>query len=126
MVKKNSDDESDGCEYSVGITPKAIKAIKKLPKSDQRSIVKALDSLTHDPRPKGIEKLRENPAFFRLRQGNYRIVYTVDDKEKVVAIALVRHRSEAYKNLSDLSVESILEVAANLRVNKPMIAPPTS
>lgn len=81
----------------------AKKEIEKAPKNDQKRIIASLGGLATDPRPSGVEKLQENPKFWRLRSGDYRVVYWVDDENKMVAILLTKKRGDAYRNLGDLN-----------------------
>jgi mRNA interferase RelE/StbE len=55
--------------------------------------------LATDPRPIGAESLRGHPPWLRVRVGDYRIVYAVDDQARVVTIAVVGHRRDVYRNL---------------------------
>jgi mRNA interferase RelE/StbE len=82
--------------YSLRIKRSAQKELRRIPKADLRRIVQKIDSLATDPRPTGYEKLfGEN--VYRIRQGDYRILYTVDDDERVVEIIKVGHRREVYR-----------------------------
>jgi|SRR5918996_2055113 mRNA interferase RelE/StbE len=92
-------------EYAIGVSPQAEKQIKSLRKRQQRQIVEALRRLKADPRPKGVEKLSQNPKFWRLRVGEYRIVYAIDDRARQVVVAIVRHRKDAYRDLDKLKPE---------------------
>lgn len=82
--------------YSLRIKRSAEKELRRIPKADLRRIVQKIDSLATDPRPTGCEKLfGEN--VYRIRQGDYRILYTVEDDERVVEIIKVGHRREVYR-----------------------------
>lgn len=95
--------------YDVKLTPRAEKEIVGLPKADQRKVVRKLDALATTPRPPGVEKLKENPAFWRIKAGkNHRIVYTILDKERLVIVAVVRNRKDAYRGLSKLDPVELL------------------
>jgi mRNA interferase RelE/StbE len=56
-----------------------------------------IDSLTENPRPQGCEKVETMPGYLRIKSGEYRILYEVNDKEKLVIVARIRHRREAYR-----------------------------
>lgn len=102
--------------YRVELTRNAAKEIKNLPDRERRRLVRLLENLASGPRPAGTEKLRENPSFYRLCLGrDYRLVYTVDDKEKLVLIALVRNRKDAYRGLGDLDAARLLRDIEPLR-----------
>lgn len=59
----------------------------------------ALLRLRDEPRPRGCRKLRGGEATYRVRVGDYRVVYVVDDDSRTVRVIRVKHRSEAYRNL---------------------------
>ena len=58
--------------------------------------------LGDDPRPPGLEPVEDLEGFYRVRQGKYRVVYKVDDKEELVIVAKVANRDEVYKRLASL------------------------
>jgi mRNA interferase RelE/StbE len=60
-------------------------------------VLRATSNLAREPRPSGCRKLHGSDNAFRIRVGDYRIVYTVDDAVLVVAIERVRHRREVYR-----------------------------
>jgi hypothetical protein len=69
-----------------------------------------LELLAQNPRPQGVEKLRANPAFWRLWIGrDHRMIYTIDDKMRVVVVALVRNRADAYRGLERLNAASLIQ-----------------
>ena len=69
------------------------KDVKRIPKKDLRNILKKIKSLAEDPRPHGCEKLTGQERY-RLRQGKYRIVYSIQDIELTVWIVKVGHRKD--------------------------------
>ncbi len=82
--------------YSVRIKRSAEKEISALPLAVRRRVVDRIAVLADDPRPPGCRKLSGRDAY-RIRQGAYRIVYTVDDGEVVVEVVRVAHRSDVYR-----------------------------
>ncbi len=82
--------------YSLEIISKAEKEFLKLPDTIQRKIRSQIFSLENNPRPFGSSKLK-NSEFHRIRTGNYRVIYSIDDKNKVVKVLSVAHRKEAYR-----------------------------
>jgi len=72
------------------------KDLKKIPKKDVRKILKKIASLGDDPRPSGCEKLTGEERY-RIRQGRYRIVYSIQDIELTVWVVKVGHRSDVYR-----------------------------
>jgi mRNA interferase RelE/StbE len=84
--------------YRIELRRRAQRALDKLPKSDFQAVIEAIRELAHTPRPRGIEKVKST-GLWRIRQGDYRIVYAIDDKESLVIIVRVGHRREIYRAL---------------------------
>lgn len=80
--------------YQLIIEQKAQKEASKIPPRIRASIDKAILKLTHNPRPGGCKKLT-NREGYRIRVSNYRVLYTIDDKERVVTIYRIKIRGEA-------------------------------
>jgi mRNA interferase RelE/StbE len=85
--------------YEVRLKPSAERALRKLPREIQRRIAKRLDSLTGDPRPPGCEKLAGADRLYRVRAGDYRVVYEVSDDVLVVLVVTIGHRGDVYRRL---------------------------
>lgn len=83
-------------KYKIYIKPSAAKELKKIPKKVLQKIVSRIKGLSKNPRPFGCEKLSDEERY-RIRQGNYRIVYAIEDKELIVSVVKVSHRSNDYK-----------------------------
>lgn len=86
-------------QYAVHYDPKALKELTKLDKPVARRIVKAVDALYLDPRPSGARPLVGYPELWRIRVGDYRVVYTIRDAELVVLALRLAHRSVVYRTL---------------------------
>jgi len=82
--------------YSIEIIPKAEKEFMKLPEPARVRIRKQILSLEDNPRPFGYKKLKET-EYYRIRSGDYRVVYSIDDKGKVVRIFSIAHRKDVYR-----------------------------
>lgn len=83
--------------YNVSIKPSAIKEIDSVrTKKNRRRIVTRIGQLADDPRPPGSQKLSAQERY-RVRQGNYRIVYEIDDAEMTVTVVKVGHRRDVYR-----------------------------
>ena len=83
-------------KYNILIKPSAVKDIENIPRKDRIRIIQKIQGLAGIPRPQGCEKLiGENR--FRIRQGVYRIVYSVSDRELHIIVVKVGHRREVYK-----------------------------
>ncbi len=83
--------------YSIRITRSAAKEIEVLPLKDRRRIITKIEGLSRDPRPPGCEKLSGEEKY-RLRQGDYRILYEIVDTELVVTVVRVGNRRDVYRN----------------------------
>ncbi len=83
-------------KYKIYIKPSAAKELKKIPKRVLQKIIGRIKKLSKNPRPFGCEKLSDEERY-RIRQGNYRIVYSIEDKELIVFVIKVSHRREVYK-----------------------------
>jgi mRNA interferase RelE/StbE len=81
--------------YRLFIKPSAVKELEALPQ-DRRRIVAKIHGLAAEPRPAGCEKLSAHDLY-RVRQGDYRILYTVQDTDQVAVIIKVGHRREIYR-----------------------------
>jgi mRNA interferase RelE/StbE len=90
---------SNSGPYTVRYDPRALKELAKLDRPVARRIVKFVDALSADPRPPGCRSLVGYPGLWRIRIGDYRVVYTVKDAELVVLVLRAAHRSESYRNL---------------------------
>jgi mRNA interferase RelE/StbE len=82
--------------YKITIKKSAAKELEEIPAKDLRKIVKRIQALAQNPRLQGPQKLSTKEQY-RIRQGDYRIVYSIDDKALVVDIVKVGHRREIYR-----------------------------
>ena len=78
------------------IKPSAAKEIEALPNKDRRRVVNRIRRLGVEPRPPRTEKL-SGAGKYRLRQGDYRILYLIDDADRAVIVVKVGHRREVYR-----------------------------
>jgi mRNA interferase RelE/StbE len=85
--------------FSVIIEKTAQKQLQSIPRSDAIKVLVKIDILRGDPLPKGCKKLSVPMSSFRFRSGNYRIIYKVDFKDRVVRIQDVGHRKNVYARL---------------------------
>ncbi|MGJ9402215.1 type II toxin-antitoxin system RelE family toxin [Arthrobacter sp. KK5.5] len=83
--------------YSISYVPSVAKTIRKLDKPTARRLLDAIGGLASDPRPPGCIQLKGGDGEFRIRVGDYRIVYDVQDDELVVLVLRVGHRREVYR-----------------------------
>jgi mRNA interferase RelE/StbE len=106
--------------YNVSVTPAFKRDLRKLERPLQKRIVDALSGLAENPRPRGVEKLKENPKYYRIAVGDYRIVYSVDDKSAIIVACLARHRKDAYRDIANLDMGVVVETL------KPILVKPTN
>jgi len=83
-------------KYRIELAPAARRQFKKLPKDIKKKIAKAIDKLETDPYPDGVKKLTNEDDLYRVRVGDYRIVYHISNKELLILIVRVRHRKDVY------------------------------
>ena len=85
-------------DYSLTIKPSAAKELEAI--SDKATLTRMIEKirlLATQPRPSGSEKLAGRPKLYRVRQGNYRVIYSVDDETRVVDVVKVGHRRDVYR-----------------------------
>jgi mRNA interferase RelE/StbE len=83
--------------YEVRFAPAARRDLKKLREGVRRSLVDAAAALGEDPHPRGHKKLRGEVDLYRLRVGDYRIVYQVRIGELVIVVVKIAHRKDVYR-----------------------------
>ena len=84
--------------YAVRFKKSAAKELRSLDINLQLDIGEEIDRLSSDPRPSGVVKLKGDDNIYRIRIGDYRVVYEIDDSERGVMIVRVRHRRDAYRS----------------------------
>ena len=82
--------------YKIVFKKSVAKDFKKIPKKDISKILKVIRSLATDPRPHGVKKLSGQERY-RMRQGNYRILYAIEDAQLVITVVKVGDRREVYR-----------------------------
>ena len=78
--------------YQVKVSGAAAKIIRKLPQNEIKWIEQKINKLAENPRPNGVEKLSGKEHIYRIRSGNYRIIYHVKDKILHILILKIGHR----------------------------------
>ena len=86
--------------YTVQSRPGVRKALRKLDEADRRAVLAVMRSLATDPRPTGAIALKGQRGWMRVRTGDYRVIYAVDDAAQVVTVAVAGHRRDVYRNLN--------------------------
>jgi mRNA interferase RelE/StbE len=82
--------------YKISVRGKAKKQILQISPPHFQRIKNQIDKLRENPRPNGAKKLKGESGY-RIRVGNYRILYEIDDKAKLLIIYRVKHRRDVYK-----------------------------
>jgi mRNA interferase RelE/StbE len=83
--------------YTLIYKRSAAEELLKLPSSAAQKVKSAIDQLVDNPRPVGCKKLTGTDDSYRIRIGNYRVIYTVFDSLLIVTIIKVAHRKDAYR-----------------------------
>ena len=83
--------------YRIEIKASAAKEIAALPRHDQRRVVRAIEALADEPRPPGARKLVGGDDAYRVRVGDYRVVYQIRDDLLIVYVVRVGHRRDVYR-----------------------------
>lgn len=81
--------------YNIEFKPSVWKDLDNVPKADRRRILQRIRVLSDDPRPIGCQKLAGSEQY-RVRQGVYRIIYSIEDDHLIVVVVKVGHRREVY------------------------------
>ena len=84
-------------KYKLFFTETFYKNLKAIPARDTKRILSRVKGLGNSPRPEGSQKLSGQPDRYRIRQGNYRIIYSIEDERLVVVVVKVGHRREVYE-----------------------------
>ena len=82
--------------YSLVLRKSAAKELEAVPKKDRLKLVDKISALAANPRPPGSEKLAGDEKY-RIRHGDYRVLYEIDDDRVVVTVVRIAHRREAYR-----------------------------
>ena len=85
--------------YTVQLRPPARRSLRQLDAEARKAVGAVIDALASDPRPPGVRALRGHRPYLRVRTGDYRVIYAVDDDARVVRVAAVGHRRDVYRGL---------------------------
>ena len=92
---------SAGQPYAIAYAPAAVKELGRIDRTTARRIKVAIDALAADPRPSGARTLTGYRHFWRMRVGDYRVIYSIDDARVTVLVIHIAHRREVYRALGD-------------------------
>jgi len=85
--------------YHVEVKRSAAKALKKIPKADQKRIADKIDSLAEDLPNPDTTKMKGNNPFHRIHVGSYRIIYEIHEDVLLIVVVKIGHRKDIYRNL---------------------------
>lgn len=83
--------------YEVFLAQHAERDLKRLPTDVFHRVIPEVQALANNPRPPGSRKLKGSRRDYRIRVGDYRVIYEINEKDKAVRVMRVRHRREAYR-----------------------------
>jgi mRNA interferase RelE/StbE len=86
-------------DYTVYFLRSARRDLEQLPDQLATRILKKTTGLQKNPRPAGALKLQGDSQLWRIRVGDYRVIYSIDDLQHVVEVSYIRHRRDAYRSL---------------------------
>lgn len=84
--------------YTILLAPTAERQLRTFATPIQKRLVKRLKSLRDNPRPQGVKKLTGVDDLYRIREGDYRIIYTIQDKALTVLVVKIGDRKEVYRS----------------------------
>jgi len=84
-------------EYTVVFARSARRELERLEAGVAGRIISRVEALAEDPRPRGCVKLQGAADLWRIRIGDYRVIYSLNDDARLVDVRVVRHRSDAYR-----------------------------
>jgi len=82
-------------DYTIYLSKKAQKQLDKIPDKEAYAVLERIQKLSKDPRPSGVKKLKGRNGY-RVRQGNYRIIYEIQDDILVIDVIAIGHRKDIY------------------------------
>ncbi len=85
--------------YQVSLKPSAERDLAGLPKKDQKKVARKIEDLAGNPRPRGVEKIAGGEDLYRVRSGDYRIIYQIKDRMLVVLVVKIGRRGDVYRIL---------------------------
>jgi mRNA interferase RelE/StbE len=83
--------------YSIEFRPAVLKSLKQFPKKDLVRIKKRIEDLATDPPAPNITKMKGNNAFHKIRSGDYRIIYEIQEERLVILLVKIGHRKDVYR-----------------------------
>jgi mRNA interferase RelE/StbE len=84
--------------YKVELRRRVRQSLDKLPEKDRQVVITALESLEQEPRPRGVEKITAT-ELWRIRKGDYRVIYYINDQEQIITVVRIGHRRDVYRGI---------------------------
>jgi len=97
LGEKRTCSMASGIKYRIEFAPAATRQFKKLPRDVQVRISRKIDTLAETPRPDGVKKLEGEASLYRIRVGDYRVIYTIQDKLLLVLVLTLGKRADVYR-----------------------------
>ena len=85
--------------YEVNVLSAARRDLRRLDDQIRKTIIDVMRALADHPRPPGVSAIKGHRAYLRVRSGDYRVIYAVDDRAQVITVARIQHRREVYRGL---------------------------
>ena len=85
--------------YIIQLRPRARRSLRQLETEARNATAAVIDALATDPRPPGARALKGHRPYLRVRSGDYRVIYAVNDSSRVVRVAVIGHRRDVYRSL---------------------------
>ncbi len=85
--------------YAITLRPRARRALRQLDSDAREAVAAAIESLADNPHPPGVRALTGHRPYLRVRAGDYRVIYAVDEAVCAVRIAVIGHHRDVYRNL---------------------------
>ncbi len=92
-------------EYEIQFAPSAIRDLKKIDGNPLRRVVDAIEALADDPRPPGCTKLTNEDNYWRIRVGQYRVIYQIADDRLIVLVVRIAHRRDVIPRVGRRGIE---------------------
>jgi mRNA interferase RelE/StbE len=86
-------------EYQIDFARSARKELEKLPPQIAERILDRIENLSAEPRPSGSLKLKGESLLWRIRIGDYRVIYSIDDRKHKIDVSFIRHRKDVYRDI---------------------------
>jgi mRNA interferase RelE/StbE len=97
LGEKRTCSMASGKKYRIEFAPAATRQLEKLPRDIQVRLSRKIDTLAERPRPEGVKKLEGDASVYRIPVGNYRVIYSIQDKLLLVLVLTLGKRADVYR-----------------------------